>query len=96
MNYGKGLYTNRNSLDLFLERQFSMISLKIGYFSYVFLLLYGILAIYSLGGIHKTQQNTCMIGSLKIVDIPPPPRKAMLQNIGIENAWTLYALAKRE
>ena len=37
-----------------------------------------------------------MIGSLKIVDIPPPPRKAMLQNIGIENAWTLYALAKRE
>ena len=41
----KGIYTNGDSLELFLECQFSIISLKIGYFLYTFLLLYGIVAI---------------------------------------------------
>ena len=38
----KGLYTSRDSLELFLECHFSLI---VGYFSYIFLLLYGILTI---------------------------------------------------
>ena len=71
----KEIYTNRDSLEPFLECQFSLTSLKIAYFLHVFLLLYEILAILNLKiaifkfkvKLIKTQEDTCLIDSRKFL-----------------------------
>ena len=67
----KGIYTNRYSLELFLECPFSLTSLKTGHFSCTFLLLYEILVtLFFKFKVKFIKPSRTHVRSTKILELP--------------------------